>query len=60
MHQEACWMLNPKAVDLLVVLGDCSGLLLLLREELLREELLFLRESQEIDIFFVTYMSALA
>ena len=50
--------MKPSLEALLIFLGECSGFLLE-REELLSEEEFFLEESQEIDIFLVTYMSTL-
>ena len=50
--------MKPKRVDLSVILGECSGLVLP-REELLSEDVLFLRDNQEIDSFLDKYMSTL-
>ena len=50
--------MKPNLVDCDAILGECSGLELS-RDELLSDELLFLRESHEMDIFFETYIYAL-
>ena len=50
--------MKPNLVDFDAILGEFSGLELSM-DELLKEELLFLRESHEMDIFFETYIYAL-